>query len=85
MSHTARCIILVIRLTASLTLVIIWIICSPSQSIGRSLIFSSAPMLRGYACLPQASYPKWYHFFHAQPPRILRTVNRAFSQPNPTR
>ena len=37
MSHRFRCIVLVIRLTASLTLIVVWIIPSPYQSIGRGL------------------------------------------------
>jgi hypothetical protein len=43
MRKTPRCYILVIRVTASLTLVMIWIICSPSQSSGRGLIFCLPP------------------------------------------
>ena len=35
MSQTVRCIILIIRVTASLTLVMVWIIPSPPQNIGE--------------------------------------------------
>ena len=40
MQTTPRCYILVIRVTASLTLVLIWIIPSPYQTIGRGLILA---------------------------------------------
>jgi hypothetical protein len=38
MSNQLRCIVLIIRVTANLTLVLIWIICCPYQNIGRGLI-----------------------------------------------
>jgi hypothetical protein len=35
MRKTPRCYVLVIRITASLTLIVVWIICSPFRFAGR--------------------------------------------------
>ncbi len=38
MSHQKRCIILIIRITASLVLVLVWITRCPYQKTGRGLV-----------------------------------------------
>ena len=38
MSHQIRCIILIIRIRYDLTVVLVWIICSPRQNIGGGFI-----------------------------------------------
>jgi hypothetical protein len=38
MRRTLRCYVLVIRVTASLTLVLIWIICNPYRFAGRGFM-----------------------------------------------
>ena len=45
MPEQPRCTVLVIRVTASLTLVLIWIIPSPYQNIGRGLILAFSTTL----------------------------------------
>ena len=66
-SHTPRCYILVIRVTASLTLVLIWIICSPSRNIGRGFIFLTAKMYAYPASMLAASIiPKKLEFCYAK-------------------
>ena len=39
-SHRLRCIVLVIRLTASLTLIVVWIICNPYLNTGRGFMLN---------------------------------------------
>jgi len=38
MSDKPRCIVLIIRVTASFVLVLIWIICGPYRNMGRGLV-----------------------------------------------
>src|SRR5947208_1096698 len=73
MQTTPRCYILVIRVTASLTLVLIWIICSPYQSIGRGLILTCYQVKDDTR---SGMIPEVALFFHAKPLCILPAVNR---------
>lgn len=54
-SHKPRCIILIIRIRADFTVVLVWIICSPRQNIGGGFLLKNQ-RINAYPLIARTSY-----------------------------